>query len=73
MSVTKEGCIEVLDCTSMRRHPGEDHSQKEPTSETSSVSRCIKEEDEIDYPTATTGTVLAPALLKLVNRTCKDE
>jgi hypothetical protein len=56
MSVTKEGCIEVLDCTSMRRHPGEDHSQKEPASETSSVSRCIKEADEIDYPTATSGT-----------------
>jgi hypothetical protein len=45
MSVTKEGCIEVLDCTSMRRHTGEDHSQKEPASETSSVSPCIKEED----------------------------
>jgi hypothetical protein len=41
MSVTKEGCIEVLDCTSMRRHPGGDHGQKESTSETSSVSRCI--------------------------------
>jgi hypothetical protein len=56
VSVTKEGCIEVLDCTSMRRHSGENRSQKEPASETSSVSRCIKEEDEIYYPTAITGT-----------------
>jgi hypothetical protein len=54
--ITKEGCIKVLDCTSMRRYPGGDRDQKEPTSESSSVSHCIKEEDEIDYPTETSGT-----------------
>jgi hypothetical protein len=57
MSVTREGCIETLDCTSMRRAPEVGHDQKKPPSETSSVSRYIKEEeDEIDYPTAALGT-----------------
>jgi hypothetical protein len=52
MSITKEGCVENLDCTLMMRAPEGGHGQKEPPSETSLVSRCIKEEDEIDYPTA---------------------
>jgi hypothetical protein len=56
VSVTKEGCIEVLECMSMRKCPGGDYGPLEPASETSSVSRCIKEEDEIDYPTETSGT-----------------
>jgi hypothetical protein len=56
MSVTREGCIEALDVTSMRMAPEGDHDRKEQPSETSSVSRCIKEEDDIDYPTETLGT-----------------
>jgi hypothetical protein len=56
MSVTREGCIEFLDFSSIKRAPGGGYDRKELPSETSSVSRCIKEEDEIDYPTATLGT-----------------
>jgi hypothetical protein len=39
MLVTREGCIEAFDCTSMRRAPEVGHDQKKPPSETSSVSR----------------------------------
>jgi hypothetical protein len=42
MSITREGCVETLDCRSMKRAPERGHDRKEPPSQTNSVFRCIK-------------------------------